>query len=68
MNYQNLFPSQRSAPDALHDQLERDLLDLTTATLDDDAPAPAQCVDEFSTEFLMQVGWAIRPPARSSGA
>jgi hypothetical protein len=59
MNSPNLFPTQRSAPDALLDQLERDLLDLTTATLEDDAPAPAECVDEFSTEFLMQ--WSTPP-------
>jgi hypothetical protein len=44
--------------DALHDQLEHDLVALTTATLDDDA-APTQCVDEFSTEFIMQ--WSVPP-------
>lgn len=52
MNSQNLFPTLSSAPEALFDQLERDLLDLATATLDEGAP-PNQCVDEFSDEFLM---------------
>jgi hypothetical protein len=59
MNSPNLSPTLRGAPDALLDQLEHDLLDLTTAMLDDDAAAPAQCVDEFSTEFLMQ--WSSPP-------
>jgi hypothetical protein len=59
MTSPNLFPSLRSAPDALLDQLERDLLDRTTAALDDDELMPAQCVDEFSTEFLMQ--WSTPP-------
>lgn len=58
MTSPNLHHSQRSAPDALLDQLEQDLLALTTATLDDDMP-PSQCVDEFSTEFLMQ--WSVPP-------
>jgi hypothetical protein len=58
MNSPNLFPIQSSASDALHDQLERDLCALTTATLDDDE-APNQCVDEFSTEFIMQ--WSVPP-------
>ncbi|MFL6674854.1 MAG: hypothetical protein ACJ8LG_16365 [Massilia sp.] len=59
MNSPNLFPSQRSAPDALFDQLELDMLALTTAALDGDDAAPNQCVDEFSTEFLMQ--WSVPP-------
>jgi hypothetical protein len=58
MNSPNLSPLQSSALDALHDQLEHDLVALTTATLDDDA-APTQCVDEFSTEFIMQ--WSVPP-------
>jgi hypothetical protein len=59
MTSPNLSPALRSAPDALFDQLERDLLDRTTAALDDDETTPAQCVDEFSTEFLMQ--WSMPP-------
>jgi hypothetical protein len=55
MTSPNLFPSLRSAPDALFDQLERDLLDRTTAVLDDDDIPPAQCVDEFSTEFMLHL-------------
>jgi hypothetical protein len=49
----------RSAADALFDQLERDMFALTTAALDGEDGAPNQCVDEFSTEFLMQ--WNIPP-------
>jgi hypothetical protein len=59
MNSPNLSPKLRSAPDALLDQIEHDLLELTTAPLDDDHVVPAQCVDEFSTEFLMQ--WSTPP-------
>jgi hypothetical protein len=55
MTSPNLFPSLRSTPDVLLDQLERDLLDRTTALLDDDDSAPAQCVDEFSIEFLLHL-------------
>jgi hypothetical protein len=54
MNPPNLFPRLCSAPDALLDKLEKDLLERTTATLDDDECTPAQCVDEFSIDFLMQ--------------
>jgi hypothetical protein len=58
MNSPKLFPSLCSAPDALFDQLERDLCALTTAALDDER-TPRQCVDEFSNEFLMQ--WSLPP-------
>jgi hypothetical protein len=59
MNSPNLKHNQFSAADALLDQLEQDLIALTTATLEDGDEAPAQCVDEFSTEFLLQ--WTMRP-------
>jgi hypothetical protein len=48
-----------AAPEALFDHLERDLVALTTASLDEDEIPPAQVVDEFATEFLMDVA---RPP------
>jgi hypothetical protein len=62
MNSPNLQSIQRSAPDALFDDIEHELLALTTATLDndgDDLPAPV--VDEFATEFLVELS---RPPDR----
>ena len=60
MNSHNLQPIQRSAHDALFDDIEHELLALTTASLDDggsDLPAPS--VDEFATEFLIELS---RPP------
>ena len=54
-----------AAPEAHFDQLERDLVALTTAALDEDELAPAQVVDEFATEFLMEL---TRPPQGSDGA
>jgi hypothetical protein len=59
MTSPNLQHSQRDAADALHDQLELDLLALTTATLEDGDAAPCRCVDEFATEFLIQC--SMRP-------
>jgi hypothetical protein len=58
MTSPNLQHTQCSATDALLDQLELDLVALTTATLEDGDEAPTQCVDEFSTEFLIQ--WTTR--------
>jgi hypothetical protein len=59
MTSQNLtnFLYGRS-PEAQFDRLERELIALTTAELDDDV-APAQVVDEFATEFLQDL---TRPP------
>lgn len=48
-----------TAPDALFDELERELLALTTAELDEDVLVQAQVVDEFATEFLRELA---RPP------
>ena len=59
MNSPKLKPNQCIAADALHDQLEIDLIALTTATLEDGDEVPTQCVDEFSTDFLLQ--WTMRP-------
>jgi hypothetical protein len=50
-----------SAPDALHDKIEQDLLALTTASLDGPAGAPRQCVDEFADDFFSY--WST-PPAQ----
>ncbi|GAB3405243.1 hypothetical protein NX774_04610 [Massilia agilis] len=47
-----------AAPDALFDQLECELVALTTAPLDEDELAPTQVVDEFATEFLLDL---VRP-------
>ena len=60
MNSHNLQSIQRSAPDALFDEIERELLALTTASLDNDGDdLPAPFVDEFATEFLIELS---RPP------
>jgi hypothetical protein len=48
-----------AAPEAHLDQIERDLVALTTAILDEDETVPAEKVDEFATEFLMY--WT-KPP------
>jgi hypothetical protein len=60
MNSQNL-PSLHSGveADAMFNELEQDLLALTTAQLDEDEVLPAQVVDEFATEFLRELA---RPP------
>lgn len=47
-----------AAPEALFDQIERDLVALTTAPLDDEL-VQTQVVDEFANEFLMD--WT-KPP------
>lgn len=53
-----------AAPEALFDQVEHDLVSLTTAALDEDELVPTEVVDEFDTEFLMD--WT-RPPERGEG-
>ncbi|MFC4929754.1 hypothetical protein [Massilia sp. GCM10023247] len=58
MNSPNLQSTQHGAQDALFEELEQELLALTTASLDDDA-LPAPLVDEFATEFLVELS---RPP------
>ncbi|GAB3460787.1 hypothetical protein GCM10027321_20660 [Massilia terrae] len=60
MNSPNLPPLlYGTAPDALFDQQERDLLAHITAELDEDVLVPQQVVDEFATEFLRELA---RPP------
>ena len=54
-----------SAADALFDQIEQDLLALTTAPLDTRAGEPPQCVDEFADDFFSCLG-AL--PATGSGS
>jgi hypothetical protein len=46
-----------SASDALFDQIEQDLLALTTAPLDGRAGAPLQSVDEFADDFFS--AWSL---------
>ena len=66
MNSPKLRTIQHSAPDALFDDLEQELLDLTTASLDDDGGAPSAptSVDEFDNEFLAELSLTetARPP------
>ena len=58
MNSPNLSSILRGTPDALYDDVEHDLLALTTASLDDEDGIPPP-VDEFATEFLLECS---RPP------
>ena len=60
MNSPKLPLTQRSAPDALFDDLEHELLALTIAPLDDDELSTAPPVDEFANEFLVELS---RPPS-----
>jgi hypothetical protein len=48
-----------SATEALFEQIEQDLLALTTASLDGRGDEPPQCVDEFADDFFSC--WS-RPP------
>ena len=59
MNSPKLPSIQRGALDALFDDIEYALLDLTTASLDDEHGVPAPTVDEFATDFLIECS---RPP------
>jgi hypothetical protein len=61
MNSTNPHFQPRSPLDALLDKIERDLLALTTASLDARSAAPRQTVDEFANEFLGH--WSM-PPRR----
>ena len=65
MNSPNLQPTRTDALDALFDDIEHALLDLTTASLDDGDGVPAPTVDEFATDFLLEsdllLEWC-RPP------
>ena len=58
MNSPKLPSIQRGALDALFDDIEYALLDLTTASLDEEG-VPAPTVDEFALEFLIECS---RPP------
>ncbi|HEX9171361.1 MAG TPA: hypothetical protein VF861_01730 [Telluria sp.] len=59
MNSPKLQSTQCIAQDALLDQLETELVALTTATLEDGDEVPTESVDEFSTDFLLQ--YTLRP-------
>lgn len=61
MNSTNFPCSPASTYDALLDQIERQLLALTTAPLDARDTAPRRCVDEFADEFLVHFSM---PPRR----
>jgi hypothetical protein len=56
MNSPNLQTTQHGAPDALFDDIEQELLALTTASLDEDEAVPGACVDEFADEYLAELG------------
>ena len=59
MNSPKLPSIQRGALDTPYDDIEQALLDLTTASLDDEDGVPAPTVDEFALEFLIECS---RPP------
>jgi hypothetical protein len=60
MNSPNIpFLHNGAESDAMFNELEQDLLMLTTARLDEDELVPSQVVDEFATEFLRELA---RPP------
>jgi hypothetical protein len=61
MNSTNFPCFPAGAHDALFDQIERQLLALTTAPLDARDNAPRHCVDEFADEFLVHFSM---PPRR----
>lgn len=54
----SLLRGALGTPDALYDDVEHDLLALTTASLDDEDGIPPP-VDEFATDFLLE---CRRPP------
>jgi len=59
MNSPKLPSILRGAHDALYDDIEHALLDLTTASIDDEDGVPAPTVDEFALDFLIECS---RPP------
>lgn len=63
MNSPNIQSNRLGAPDALYDDIECALLDLTTASLDEEDGMPAPAVDEFALEFLIECS----PPPRTGG-
>lgn len=67
MNSFNPHYPPRSPPDALCDKIERDLLALTTASLDARAAAPRQTVDEFANECLGHWRMPPRRPGKRTG-
>jgi hypothetical protein len=62
MNSPKLPSILRGAPDALYDDIEHALLDLTTASIDDEDGVPAPTVDEFATDFLIECSRSPHPP------
>ncbi len=70
MTSPNLHITQLSAPDALFDDIEQDLLALTTASLDEEDALPGTSVDEFANDFLAELSLTEtgrpRPTARTA--
>jgi len=62
MNPTNHTPKERRACDALFDEVERDLLALTTVPLNAGDATPRVCIDEFANEFLGN--WSMPPRRR----
>jgi len=65
MNSPKLPTLQHGTPDALYDDIEQELLALTTASLDDnDSGTSPTVVDEFDNEFLAELSLTetSRPP------
>jgi hypothetical protein len=63
MTSPNIQSNRLGAPDALYDDIEYALLDLTTASLDEEDGMPAPAVDEFALEFLIECS----PPPQTDG-
>ena len=68
MTSPNLQITQLGAPDALFDDIEQELLALTTASLDEDDALPGTSVDEFANDFLAELSLTEtgRPKARAA--
>jgi hypothetical protein len=62
MNSTNHTPQEHGAHEALFDQVERQLLALTTASLDVSDGVARVCVDEFANEFMAH--WRMPPRRR----
>lgn len=55
MTTHKLRSTQRTAANALHDDIEHALIALCTASLDDEGGMPALMAGEFATEFLIEL-------------
>ena len=68
MTSPNLHITQLGALDAMFDDIEQELLALTTASLDEDETLPGTSVDEFANDFLSELSLTEtgRPTARAA--